>query len=189
MAVPREQLTLDEFLKLPEEEPALEFEDGRVTRKVSPRGKHSRLQTRLVDLVNRDAIPNHRACAFAELRTSFGGRSAVPDVAIYRWERIPLDADGEIANDFTDPPDVVVEIVSPDQSVTGLVRRCLWYVAHGARAAVLVDPSDKGILVFRPDQVPQSVDATSQIDLSDIVAGLVVDAGELFAALRLEGRT
>jgi hypothetical protein len=37
-------MTLVEFLALPEEEPALEFADGRVEQKVSPKGKHSGLQ-------------------------------------------------------------------------------------------------------------------------------------------------
>lgn len=41
MAMPREQLTLDEFLKIPEREPPFEFEDGRILQKVSPKGKHS----------------------------------------------------------------------------------------------------------------------------------------------------
>ena len=188
MAVPREQLTLEEFLTLPEQEPALEYEGGRITQKVSPKGKHSRLQTRLVDLVNRGAVPSRLACAFVELRTTFGGRSPVPDVAIYLWERVPLDADGEIADNFTEPPDVVAEIVSPDQSVMSLVRRCLWYVGHGVRVALLVDPSDKDILVFRPGQVPQSLDTTSQVDLSDVIPGLVIHGDQLFAALRLEGQ-
>ena len=189
MAIPRKQLTLEEFLKLPEEEPPLEYEDGRITRKVLPKGKHSRLQLRLVDLVNRATVPANLACAFVELRRAFGGRSPVPDVSIYRWERIPLDADGEVANDFSEPPDVVAEIVSPDQSVMSLVRRCLWYVAHGVKVALPIDPSDKGVLVFRPGQIPESLDANSQIDLSQAIQGLVIDAGELFAALKLERKS
>jgi hypothetical protein len=36
MAVAPARLTLEEFLKLPEEEPSLEFADGMVTPKVSP---------------------------------------------------------------------------------------------------------------------------------------------------------
>jgi hypothetical protein len=39
VAVPQEGLTLEEFLKLPDESPALEFHHGRVTRKVSPQSE------------------------------------------------------------------------------------------------------------------------------------------------------
>lgn len=42
-----ERISLDVFLALPERKPALEFEDGRVTPKVSPKARHSTLQKRL----------------------------------------------------------------------------------------------------------------------------------------------
>ena len=126
MAVRIKDMGLDEFLELPEEKPALEYEHGKITRKVSPKGKHSRLQRDLVVVIERFAHPARVAEAFPELRTTFGGRSCVPDVSVYRWSRRPFDPSGEIADDFTEPPDVVVEIVSPQQSRRVLVRRCLW---------------------------------------------------------------
>ena len=41
---PTEQLTLDEFLLLPEERPALEYERGVITQKMAPLGWHGLLQ-------------------------------------------------------------------------------------------------------------------------------------------------
>jgi len=42
---PRERMTLERFLELPEEKPALEFEpDGTVTQKMSPTVKHILIQ-------------------------------------------------------------------------------------------------------------------------------------------------
>ncbi|MBI2942387.1 MAG: Uma2 family endonuclease, partial [Chloroflexi bacterium] len=143
MVISERQLTIEEFLRLPEDEPALEFEDGRVIQKVSPKGQHSRLQAGLVELFDRFGRPRKLATAFPELRATFAGRSYVPDVAVYRWERIPRTPSGKVANDFFEPPDIVVEIVSPEQSVNALVRRCLWYGDHGVRVALLVDPQDE----------------------------------------------
>lgn len=88
-----------------------------------------------------------------------------------------------MANEFTIPPDLVVEIVSPEQSVTALVRRCLWYVAHGAGVALLVDPAGRSILVFRPNQFPQAFDV-GQIDLGDVAPRLVLDVHDVFGALQ-----
>ena len=84
MAIAPPTLTIDEFLQLPEAEPALEFEEGRIIQKVSPKGQHSSLQSELVELFNRFARPRKLALAFPELRTSFAGRSYVPDIAVYR---------------------------------------------------------------------------------------------------------
>src|SRR2546427_470977 len=103
VATAQQRLTLEEFLKLPEEEPALEYEDGEVTQKVSPQGRHSVLQGELVQRVNAFGRPRKLARAFPELRTTFAGRSRVPDVSVYLWERIPTTSEGRIADLFPLP--------------------------------------------------------------------------------------
>src|SRR5438270_10985383 len=84
MAIARQGLTLEEFLTLPAEKPALEFAEGMVTQKVSPKYEHSALQTGLVLLLDRLTGSGKLARVFTELRTTFGGRSYVPDVCLYR---------------------------------------------------------------------------------------------------------
>jgi Uma2 family endonuclease len=185
VALPRQQMTLKEFLQLPEEEPALEYEEGRVTQKVSPKGKHSRLQIRLGGLFDQASEAVGAAIAFTELRASYCGRSYVPDVAAYQRERVPVDETGEVADDFREPPDLVAEIISPDENVTHLLRRCLWHVAHGVRLALLVDPAEKLTLVFRPNQVPMSLDEDQELDLSDIIPRLKLRASEIFGVLKI----
>ncbi len=113
MAVTQQPLTLEAFLKLPEREPALEFEDGDVTQKVSPKGPHGVLQAIVAELFNRSLRPRKLALAITELRTTFAGASRVPDVAVYRWERIPRRVNGKVDYDFLTPPDVAIEIISP----------------------------------------------------------------------------
>jgi Uma2 family endonuclease len=123
--------------------------------------------------------------ALSELRTTFAGRSRVPDVAVFQWERIPRDADGEIGNTFREAPDIAIEIVSPGQSVNQLVLRCLTFVELGVQAALLVDPAHKSILVFRPGAVPIGLHRSDVVDLGDIVPGLTLSVSEIFDALTL----
>ena len=186
MAIEQRSMTLDEFLALPEEEPALEFEaDGTVTQKVSPKGRHSSLQGGFIKLIDAFGIPRQMARAFPELRTVFGGAAYVPDVAVYRWERIPPTAEGEVPDDFTEPPDIAVEIISPGQTVTTLVRKCIWYVEHGVLLALLVDPVDRSVLLFRPNALPRALRATDAIDLSEVLPGFEATVDQLFSALKL----
>ena len=130
MAITQRRLTLEEFLELPEKKPALEFEDGEVTQKVSPKGPHSALQAVLGEIFNRSLRPRRVALALTELRTTFAGSSRVPDVAVYLWDRIPRDAAGKIALDFREPPDIAIEIVSPGQSTNRLIRRCQRFLSR-----------------------------------------------------------
>lgn len=91
-------ITLAEFLKLPETKPSSEFIDNQIYQKPMQRVKHSTLQIRLADTINQAGFPQQLAYAFPELRCTFGGRSIVPDIAVFKWDIIPFDTDGEIAN-------------------------------------------------------------------------------------------
>ena len=107
-------LTLDEFLELPETQPASEFIAGHIYQKPMPQGKHSRLQLKLCTAVNQVAEEEKIALAFPELRCTFGSRSIAPEVTVFSWERIPFDADGKIDNAFKIYPDWTIEILSLD---------------------------------------------------------------------------
>ncbi len=184
MAIAQRGLTLEQFLKLPEEKPALEYFEGVVSQKVSPKGKHGRLQAELANRLGQVAHATGSVVVFTELRVTFEGVSRVPDLAVYRRDRVPLDETGEIANDFLLPPDIAIEIVSPEQSVNSLVRRCLWYVDHGVSVALLVDPKDASVLIFRADQLPAVRRGNERIDLGEILPGFELTAEGLFASLR-----
>ena len=140
----------------------------------------------LSSFVNRSTETNKLALAFPELRTRFGGRAVVPDVAEYRWDRIPRGPDGEVANEFTTPPDVAIEILSPRQSVTKLVARCAWYVANGVGAALMVDEKDRIILAFRPGRPPLAVRGDYAIPLDDLLPGFEVTVRQVFDTLKLD---
>jgi len=183
MAVTQRHLTLEEFLALPEEKPALEFENGEVTQKVPPSGRHSLLQLWICQRINERTRPEKVALALPELRTTYAGRSRVPDVAVYRWNRVPVTEAGEIADEFRLPPDIAIEIVSPGQTANQMVTRSLWYTENGVHAALLVDPSHRSVLVFRPNQPPVSLTGSDIIDLTNIVLGLTLSVSELFESL------
>ena len=186
MVLARRHLTLEEFLKLPEEKPALQYFEGRITQKMAPKGRHSVLQGELVEYLNRWGRPRKIALAFPELRTTFAGASFVPDVAVYRRERIPIDVDGEVADEFFLPPDIAVEIVSPRQSRPRLRRQCRWYVDNGVPLALLVDPSHHAVTRFEPGQPERLLRGADVVDCTAIVPGARLTVDELFACLRLE---
>ena len=176
-------LTLEEFLKQPETKPASEFIDGRVEQKPMPQGKHSRLQLRFCDQVNEIAETPQIAMAFPELRCTFGGRSIVPDATVFRWERIPFDANGEVANAFETYPDWTVEILSPEQTATKVIRNILHCLKHGSQLGWLVDPEERVILVFRPEHLPSEwVGAEILPVLPDLT--LVLTVNDVFAWLK-----
>lgn len=145
-------LTLEEFLKLPETEPASEYIDGLIIQKPMPQGEHSVIQTELAPAINLVVKPDLIARAFTELRCTFGGRSIVPDISVFLWDRIPRKENGGVANIFSIAPDWTIEILSPDQSQTKVTKNILHCLKHGTQMGWLIDPDEQSVFVYLPDQ-------------------------------------
>lgn len=184
MALARRRLTLEEFLEIPEEKPALEYFDGEVRQKVSPSSLHAALTYKLCECINAFARPRKIARAFPELRTTFAGKSPVPDVAVLRWDRIPVSQDGLLDEWVRIPPNIAVEIISPGQRVNSVVRRCHWYVANGVEIALLVNPKNQSVHLFRQDGTVEELRGLDRIDIGSVVPGLDLTVEELFSALQ-----
>lgn len=155
ITVTKSRLTLEDFLKLPETEPASELINGEIIQKSMPQGEHSVLQSELCEKINTITKTQKIAYAFPELRCTFGGESIVPDVAVFRWERIPLDSSGKIVNRFEITPDWVIEILSPEQSMTKLLTKLLHCSSYGTELGWLINPEEETILTVFPEQKVQ----------------------------------
>jgi len=150
--VANHQLTLAEFLELPETQPATEFINSQIITKHIGQGEHSRLQYKFCLTINTIAESAKIACAFPELRCVFGGNAIVPDVTVFRWARIPFTSSGRIANRFEIHPDWSIEILSPDQSQTKVLGNLLHCCQHGTELGWLIDPEEETVLIVFPEQ-------------------------------------
>ncbi|MEO0455567.1 MAG: Uma2 family endonuclease [Cyanobacteria bacterium P01_A01_bin.114] len=169
---PSKPLTLEAFLQLPETKPASEYIDGQIIQKPMPQGKHSAIQGEFVSTINSVAKPKRIARAFPELRCTYpsgshptdvyGGRSTVPDIAVFVWTRILRDEKGEIANAFAIAPDWTIEILSPDQSQTKVTKNILHCLKHGTQMGWLIDPAERTVFIYRPKQETEVFDEPDQ---------------------------
>ena len=174
--------TIDEFMALPDESPHLEFDDGVVTQKVAPKPVHSSVQGLLTTLFNQIASPHRLGIAFSELRFVTPTWAPIPDVSFYRRERIRRRG-RHLPSEMFEPPDLAVEIVSPEQSVTDQIKKCLRYIALGVRVVLLVDPQPETVLVFRPGQPLLLLQADDRIVLDDVLPGFELTVSGMFDAL------
>ena len=69
--------------------------------------------------------------------------------------------------------------------MTTLVRKCIWYVEHGVVLALLIDPLDRSVLLFRANAIPRALRTADQIDLAEVLPGFEATVDELFGALKL----
>lgn len=181
---PYKPITLAEFLKLPEVEPANEYIDGQIIQKPMPQGKHSAIQGEFVPAINSTVKTKRIARAFPELRCTFGGRSTVPDSVVFTWDRIPRDENGEIANAFNLAPDWTIEIFSPDQNQTKVTKNILHCLKYGTQMGWLIDPGEQTVFTYRPRQEIEVFDEPdSVLPMPSFASELCLTVKDLFSWL------
>jgi Uma2 family endonuclease len=187
MSIASQRMTLDEFLAKYEDDRVLEYAQGVVTEKMSPGWDHGALQSLIAHRLNTYLLGPKLGFAFTELRTTDrdADASRIPDISVYRWERIDRDPESRRRGAFT-PPDIAIEIMSPGQTRQSQLDRCRSFVASGASAALLFEPPTQAVTEVRPDAAERTYRGADAIDLGDVFPGLSLAVGELFATVRFE---
>ncbi len=180
-------ITLAEFLEQPETKPAREYIDNNIYTKPMPQGKHSRIQLKLANSINAVTEDTQIAWAFPELRCTFAGKSIVPDISVFRWENLPVNEDGTISDRFNIHPDWVIEILSPNQSMTLLTKKILHCLNNGSLMGWIIDPKEKVIFTYIPQGQPQYFEENEDIiPIPDFAKDLQITLGEIFAWLQVK---
>lgn len=173
------RLTLEQFLELPEQKPALEFDaDGTIHEKMSPNTQHSALQMHIGHLLLSwiDVDPRRRrGYVYSELRTNVAGASKLPDVSFYR--RRPYESDRMHALEIAD---LSIEILSPRDDPDDQAAKCQWYLDNGGGTALLIDPVARTIRRFA---AVGGVDLLPPPDVVEPLPGLELSLAAIFSVL------
>jgi Uma2 family endonuclease len=177
-------ISLEAFLEMPETKPSSEWIAGEIIQKPMPQGKHSAIQLELAAMINSGLKRSKIARPFPELRCTFGGRSIIPDIAVFTWDRIARDVSGEVANVFTTAPDWSIEILSPDQSQTKVVKNIIHCLKHETQMGWMIDPEDRTVFVYQPNQeIAIFDDVEAILPMPEFARSLQLTIGELFSWL------
>ncbi len=181
---PTKPLTLDEFLQQPETKPASEFIDGQIIQKPMPRAEHSAIQGDLTAAINAVLKRSKQGRAFPELRCTFKGRAIIPDITVLPWLKIPRNEEGKLVGDLAAAPDWMIEILSPGQSQTKVVKKIFHALEHGTQLGWLVDPAEECVFGYTPDlRTVLYEDPEQQLPVPDFAEAFSLTVGELVAWL------
>jgi len=175
-----QRMTLDEFLALPDEGSSLEYDDGVVTQKVAAKPVHGSFQSFLVRTIDQIARSRRLGIVLPETRFVTPNLAPVPDVLFYRRERLAVRS---APDEFADPPDLAIEIVSPEQRLAVLMQKSLRYLAVGVRVVLVIAPNDASVFEFRPDQPLHILQGDDRMGLDDVRPGFEMTVRELFEAV------
>ncbi len=79
-------------------------------------------------------------------------------------------------------PDFVVELRSSSDRLTVLKKKMEEYLANGARLGWLIDPRNRRIFIYRPDQPFEQLDNPATVSGDPVLPGFVLDVQAIFDA-------
>lgn len=173
---------MGEFLALPETEPPCEFYDGETRQKVSANIPHSALAAAFAASLRQWARDNEPCLVGVEGRhiTPDRTRAYLPDVHATRMSCL---AGHERESPMSVAPDVIVEILSPDDRPSHVLDKLEMYAELGIPAVLLVDPDDRTVREYRPGAPAVAHHEGDRLDLSSVLPGFTLACADLFAVL------
>jgi Uma2 family endonuclease len=101
-----------------------------------------------------------------------------PDVAFVRAHRLPPA--GAAHRYFEGPPDLAVEVRSPNDRPGEIAEKVDRYLAAGTALVWVVDPRARTVTVHAPETTSRDLHATDVLDGGDVIPGFTVPLAELF---------
>ena len=102
----------------------------------------------------------------------------IPDVSFTRRDRIPggqaAEGHGRVA------PDLVVEVISPNDSAAKVARKVRDFLDAGIPLIVVVDPATRGVQAIRGDGTSRFLKVGDTLDGGDVLPGFICPVAELF---------
>ena len=176
------KLSLQEFLALPQSSDRYELVDGKLVAKMNPTTPHSRVQKRLLRLIDDwcdetgiGEVNPEWAVALVRHGVDW---SPVPDLTYISSDRVPLNWDGEGV--CPGIPVLVVEILSPGQTFGQMTQKATDYLLAGVDRVWVVDTIASSVTVFQRDSLPQTFWSDGTIE-DQMLPGFVLPVSSLFA--------
>lgn len=178
----KQELTLEQFLSLPDEDITYELIDGEAIAKMSPKRFHSRVTIALSSLLLEwnQTLENQGEVGIEwaiTLKKNGKDWCPVPDLLYISYDRLKAFPLGNTPCFVA--PELVIEIISPDQSFTNLSQKAIDYIKAGVDRVWLVDTEVKKITIFYPDSLPQIKQKNDSLE-DDLFPNLSLTIAQIF---------
>ena len=177
-------LTADDLLRLDAEGVRGELIRG-VLREMTPTGaEHAEIAGRLVYYLNDLVIPRRLGrVAVSDMGVRLERDPDTvrePDIGFTSAERAPLGV--RLTGYLEIVPDLVVEVVSPNDDLDEVREKALMWRDHGARLVWVVHPDPRTVDVYRADGTVETLAGDAALDGEDVLPGFSCPLAAVFDA-------
>ena len=183
-SIDSETMTADELLAFDAGNNRCELVDGVLFMMSPAGGRHGRIAQRIALLIGMHVEKNRLGVLYAA-ETGFK-IAASPDTVIAADVAYIESSRFELIEDetryLTIPPDLIVEVVSPNDSFVRTEAKILRWLDAGCRLALLVDPESETVHAYRARHNIQLISGSELLDCSDVIPDFRVSVCEFFKA-------
>lgn len=158
-----------DLLRMPDDGWKHELVDGEIRRLSPAGGRHGQVAVELVTRLKAHVDRAKLGFVF-DSSTGFrliGGNVRAPDVSFVSFEHLAEVSDGYVPV----PPDLAVEILSPDDRPRYVLEKVGEYLQAGVRLVWVVDPKGGKAAVHRSLTAVRELDVEDALDGEDVVPG------------------
>ncbi|MDQ3303575.1 MAG: Uma2 family endonuclease [Actinomycetota bacterium] len=182
MTITQQPITAEDLLRLSGDGVRRELVRGEV-RGMTPAGNvHGRVAVNLTiplgQYVREHGLGTVYAAETGFMTSANPDTVRAPDVAFVSRERV--EATGNIEGYWPGAPDLAVEVVSPNDSYTGLEEKVADWLGAGTRMVVVVEPRGRIVSVRRSVTEVEILAEGDVLDGGDVVPGWTLPVAEVF---------
>jgi len=115
---------------------------------------------------------------YPEASFQIGENERIPDLAFISSERLP--AEGEPETKWPFPPDLAIEVVSPNDLYEKVYTKALSYLTAGVRQVWIVSPEGQTITIYRSPTNIIAFPPESELTCEDLLPGFRCPLREIF---------
>lgn len=184
-----ERLTIEDYVRLYDENGAFEIIDGEWREIMPPVAIHGLIVRALFRILDAYCQTHSLGEVIQEMPfvlshdSNWVKGSRVPDLMLFekaRWDDYIATTSAWQSKPFILVPDLVIEVISQTDGYSELNRKVQIYRQDGVRLIWVVDPAKKSVDVHQGNQITTLEDADT-LTGGDVLPELEIDLSELFA--------
>ena len=157
-----------------------EIVDGQPEEKEMPGARHGGICTRLAIELGLYLKTNQLGGLYGETSFQIGRNERIPDLAFISAVRIPPE--GEPDARWPIPPDLAVEVISPNDLYEKVYAKVMEYLAAGVKQVWLVSPEHHTVTIYRSATNITAFPGDGELVSEDVFPGFRCPLREIFTA-------
>jgi Uma2 family endonuclease len=164
-------------------ERSYEIVNGVPEEKEMPGARHGGINSRLNRILGNHVVAHELGEVYVKASFQIGPNERIPDLAFVSAARLP--AEGEPETKWPMPPDLAVEVISPNDFYEKVHAKALEYLAAGVKQVWLVSPENQTITVYRSAVDIMAFPPEGELVSEDLLPGFRCSLRDIF---KLPGR-